>query len=435
MRFFGASTSGPTALLLSLALSARAQDRTTEQGEAGITDPTLECQLYSYAPTLAVKAQFPTVWETAALLPGDTAGNAKWASIQSSIPTNIPVKGLPNGNFTSFTPGYITEGQTTGNPDPDCWWTFNGCTHPKLAGLPVDVTTVPEPNTLGFGFDDGPNCSHNAFYDYLTSQKQKATMYYIGSNVMDWPLEAQRALTDGHEICVHTWSHQYMTAFASEVAFAELWYTMQAIKVAVGVTPTCWRPPYGDVDDRIRSIAHALGLRTILWTYDSDDWKNGIGNVTAATVDQNYADLIAAAQNGTFSTAGTIFLTHELNSYTMGEAIKQYPALKAAFKALVPVGVAYNISQPYLETNYTLPSFAQYTAGQLSVSAPSSAAGASSSGLTTSKVASGTSTSASSSSTGGAGNSPATKSAAFALVIPSNIVAAIAALFVGVLIA
>lgn len=26
-----------------------------------------------------------------------------------------------------------------------------------------------------FGFDDGPNCSHNAFYDYLASQKQKAS--------------------------------------------------------------------------------------------------------------------------------------------------------------------------------------------------------------------------------------------------------------------
>ena len=26
-------------------------------------------------------------------------------------------------------------------------------------------------------------------------------MFYIGSNVADWPLEAQRGLADGHEIC------------------------------------------------------------------------------------------------------------------------------------------------------------------------------------------------------------------------------------------
>lgn len=70
-------------------------------------------------------------------------------------------------------------------------------------------------------------------------------------------------------------------------------------------------------------------------------------------------------------------LTHELNNYTMSEAIKEYPLMKAAFKVrsivipvhsininlllqyLVPVGVAYNITHPYVEQNYTLPTFSQ----------------------------------------------------------------------------
>ena len=54
---------------------------------------------------------------------------------------------------------------------------------------------------MAYGFDHEPNCTHYIFYDYLQSQNQKATMFYIGSNVLDWPLEAQRALADGHEIC------------------------------------------------------------------------------------------------------------------------------------------------------------------------------------------------------------------------------------------
>lgn len=41
---------------------------------------------------------------------------------------------------------------------------------------------------------------------------------------------------------------------------------MQAIKDVMGVTPTCWRPPYGDVDDRVRAIAQGLGLRTYMWS-------------------------------------------------------------------------------------------------------------------------------------------------------------------------
>lgn len=29
------------------------------------------------------------------------------------------------------------------------------------------------------------------------------------------------------------------------------------------------RPPYGDVDNRIRTIAQALNLTTIIWSYDT----------------------------------------------------------------------------------------------------------------------------------------------------------------------
>jgi len=321
-----------------------------------------------------MRYNFPPIWQPAVLLANDSAGQAKWGSIQASIP-NITVKGTITGNFSNFTPTY--------NPsDPDCWWTFNKCVTPKLAGLTPDISAIPEPLALGFGFDDGPNCSHNAFYDYLSQQKQKATMFYIGSNVIDWPLEAQRGLADGHQICVHTWSHRYMTAFPSVNAFAELWYTMKAIKLAIGITPTCWRPPYGDVDDRIRAIAKGLGLQTVLWTYNSNDWEVGSGNVTAQQVDANYQSLIQGAQNGTFNAQGTIMLTHELNNYTMSEAIKYYPQLRAAFTGgLVPIAVALNQTQPYVENTYSMPSYTQYLQGQVTASTnPSSFVAPSSTG-------------------------------------------------------
>jgi len=366
------STTATAVLGLSLCVtSVYAQDRSTEAGEAQITDASAECTVYYYAPVATQLGSFPTIWQPATLLANDTAGQAKWKSIQGSIPTNIPVKGTITGNFSGFTPSYSPT-------DPDCWWTYDKCVTPKLSGLSPDISNVPEPLSLGYGFDDGPNCSHNAFYDYLSQQNQKATMFYIGSNVMDWPLEAQRGLADGHEICVHTWSHRYMTAFQSEDAFAELWYTMNAIKLVLGVTPTCWRPPYGDVDDRIRAIANALGLRTIIWQYDSNDWQVGSTNVTSAQVDSNYMSLIQNAQAGAFNSAGTIMLTHELNNYTMAEAIKFYPQLKAVFK-LVPVGVALNKTQPYVESNYSLPSYTQYTSGKTTASGSASASASSSS--------------------------------------------------------
>ncbi|KAF5353035.1 hypothetical protein D9757_011852 [Collybiopsis confluens] len=144
---------------------------------------------------------------------------------------------------------------------------------------------------------------------------------------------------------------------------------MQAIKLVVGVTPTCWRPPFGDIDDRIRAIAEGLGLITVIWGSDSFDWEQATGNVTADQVYANYDNLITKAENGTFSTVGSIMLTHELNSksllslryFTMQTAVTMYPQLKAAFQHIVPIGVALNRTQPYVETNYTQPNFEQCT--------------------------------------------------------------------------
>ena len=59
-------------------------------------------------------------------------------------------------------------------------WTAHQCTTLKLAGLPSDVASIPEPITMGYGFDDGPNFTHNIFYDYLQSQNQKAAMFWTG---------------------------------------------------------------------------------------------------------------------------------------------------------------------------------------------------------------------------------------------------------------
>ena len=79
------------------------------------------------------------------------------------------------------------------------------------------------------------------------------------------------------------------------------------MKLAEGVTPTCFRPPYGDIDDRIHAVAHALGFRVILWQSDSNDWQVGtIPTVTPAMVDANYQSLVTATQNGTFNSVSIL---------------------------------------------------------------------------------------------------------------------------------
>jgi hypothetical protein len=69
-------------------------------------------------------------------------------------------------------------------------------------------------------------------------------------------------------------------------------------------------------------------LQTIVWKYDSFDWRVGLNNITVADVDNNYGLFINNLTTGTFNTLGGIMLTHELNNFTMQEAIKWYPQLE-----------------------------------------------------------------------------------------------------------
>ncbi|CCF52926.1 hypothetical protein NDA11_000545 [Ustilago hordei] len=333
---------------------------TTEPEQAKILDPQQECTAYNLPEVAALAKNFPVPWENATILPGDTEAQTVWSNIKASgiIPAGITPKGKVNGDFSAFTPTYPRS-------DPDCWWSFNGCDDPKHPNLSEDLIQCPEPNTWGLTFDDGPNCTHNAFYDFLQKNNQKATMFYIGSNVLDWPLEAQRGIVDGHHICVHTWSHQYMTAFPDDQVFAELYYTAKAIKDVVGVTPTCWRPPFGDVDDRVRAIAKGLGLETVLWTDDTDDWKIlPLGTLPTPSIDANYAAIIAKETQGPTAGQGNIVLTHEINGHTMEEFMKQYANIQAVFKHIVPLTACKNQSRPYPE-NIVYPNFEQYVAGNI----------------------------------------------------------------------
>ncbi|KAL0059112.1 hypothetical protein AAF712_014183 [Marasmius tenuissimus] len=363
------------AILLGLALCA---EFAVAQDDDGGNDPADDCAPSTIPIVTENSASFPGIGQKATMISNDTVAKAKWDEISGKV---LKLSPKPANGKTS---GYS-------DSDPDCWWTYNGCTTPKNQGVNPDVATVPPPSTMGYGFDDGPYCGHDGFYDFLKAENQTASMFsarpqsilayfglrasrvamfFIGSNVFQWPLQTQRAFAEGHELCIHSWSHPYLTSLSSEDVFAELYYSvccirfrMQAIKLIAGVTPTCFRPPYGDIDDRVRSIAGALGLQTIMWAYVTEDADIGLPGITASTVDKAYNDFIGLASNGTFATAGTILLQHELDNFTVSKAMQYYPRMKEVVQHIVPVGVALNKTQPYVETNYTFPTFEQYIAG------------------------------------------------------------------------
>ena len=334
----------------------RRQTGQTEQSVAKLHGGMAkECVQPQAADLNGLEQKLPAEWQIASIMKGDQQANQVWGDIKNSgiVPDIQPKKAQDqqhSGIDQSFTQSYDKS-------DPDCWWSFNKCTQPKHKGIPADLTTCSEPNTWGLSFDDGPNCTHNEFYDFLQQNKLRASLMYIGSNVKLHPFHAQRGIADGHDICVHTWSHKYTSTMSNEQVFAELFYTIKVIKAVVGVTPRCWRPPFGDVDDRVRAIAAGLGLRTIVWQEDTDDWETL--EKGTQKINQNYQNILDKAKQ-----ESPMVLTHEINSNSMNEFMSMYPKIKAAFKNIVPLTACVGATSPYPE-KVTYPNFKDFTSGKI----------------------------------------------------------------------
>ncbi|KAG2183396.1 hypothetical protein INT43_006402 [Umbelopsis isabellina] len=273
------------------------------------------------------------------------------------------------------------------NTDPYCWWSDTNCVQPKVDYLPTDISYCPAKGDWGLTYDDGPFNPEDPsnpgaspwaepnLYNFLAEHNQKATLFYIGSNVVGFPAAAQRAISDGLTICVHTWSHPQMTSMTNDQVVAEFYWTLRSIKEAAGITPRCWRPPYGDVDDRVRAIAWQMGMRTIIWDEDTNDWNmpgDGGGNLPPATVDGYFQGWIDSYKNGTDNKHGHIVLEHELNNATVSMAEKWLPQLQETFR-VVPVHECMNISNPYWEENFVYPTEDNSTAPSASGSSVSAA--------------------------------------------------------------
>lgn len=108
-----------------------------------------------------------------------------------------------------------------------------------------------------------------------------------------------------------------------------------------------------------------LGLRTIMWNTDTNDWNvEPYGPIPTASLRETYSSIIAQATQPAALNGGIIVLEHELEDSAMNMSIEQYPAVKKAWKNVVPLTACLNITNPYPE-DITYPNFEEYVAGNV----------------------------------------------------------------------
>ncbi|CAG8562198.1 8705_t:CDS:2, partial [Paraglomus occultum] len=256
--------------------------------------------------------QVPGQWPTPDQVP---TMQPQWASLinPSSVP-NAPVQTKAAGDC-SQTSTY-------------CNWSCNHCQRPN------DVIICPAQKDWGLTYDDGPSIYTPALLDYLKLNNIKATFFVIGSRVLERPDVLRRTIAEGHQLGIHTWSHPYLTTLTNNQIIAELKWTETIIKTVAGVTPIYMRPPYGDVDDRVRSIATQMGYKVVIWDVDTTDWLSN-GNPTynpntITNIVQNYANQK--------SSTGHISLEHDLFPVAAAAAPKALDIILQAGFAAKPVG-------------------------------------------------------------------------------------------------
>ncbi|MEC0373071.1 polysaccharide deacetylase family protein [Paenibacillus chibensis] len=110
--------------------------------------------------------------------------------------------------------------------------------------------------------------------DILDEEKVKATFFFDGSWLKKNPELAKEIQKRGHELENHAYTHPNMSQLSEYRASLEISKTQKLLKESLGVDNTWFAPPSGDFNQQTVRIAHGLGLKTVLWTLDTVDWRN-----------------------------------------------------------------------------------------------------------------------------------------------------------------
>lgn len=158
-----------------------------------------------------------------------------------------------------------------------------------LAQPPPSKVDCTKTACLALTFDDGPNSTTTPIIlDALARHQARASFFVVGSRVAGHEQLLRQMFYAGHEIGNHSWSHKDFTEISPAQIQNEINSTQAAIASAGVPTPTLFRPPYGAVNETVRSN---VPLTIALWNVDPLDWK-------AQDVEQFKALLLQQARPG-----------------------------------------------------------------------------------------------------------------------------------------
>ena len=197
--------------------------------------------------------------------------------------------------------------------------------------------------SIALTFDDGPSSFTNRLLDCLEKNNAKATFFMTGTEIASFPDEVKRMKKLGCELGNHTYDHTELTTLSFDEISSEVDKVNEQLINLTGEGASVVRPPYGSVNDTVKS---AINLPLILWSIDTLDWKTLNAESTVEEVMNNVTD-------------GSVILMHDIFSTSVDAAEILIPQLIEKGYQLVTVHELAALHQTELSTGVTYSEFGE----------------------------------------------------------------------------
>jgi peptidoglycan/xylan/chitin deacetylase (PgdA/CDA1 family) len=140
-------------------------------------------------------------------------------------------------------------------------------------------------NTILLTFDDGPHPeSTPAVLRLLREYNARAIFFVVGARIERAPHLLKRILDEGHALGNHSYSHPLGRQPWLGPYLKDLLKCQRSVEELTGERPKFYRPPLGKFSLTGIVAPKVLGLTTMLWSVDANDWglKSGAAARSAA---------------------------------------------------------------------------------------------------------------------------------------------------------
>lgn len=118
----------------------------------------------------------------------------------------------------------------------------------------------------------------------LSKNHAHATFFLDGKWASQHPDFVKQLIKSGMELGNHGYNHHLFSRLSKTQMTADLTKANSAILAASDRQPTLFAPPAGDFNQTAVKVAAGFGMKTILWTLDTVDWRRPQPEVIAMRV-------------------------------------------------------------------------------------------------------------------------------------------------------